>query len=261
MNEIWIDWPCEKITVEGNDFKKKLYESQEFNFTADRGEMNYVAGSPYYFQWSSSLRGWRERQRLRLQSYSFNRWVMAGIDRGTYQSRWMKREVVLLVRSADIMKLGIEIARTARVRTWCQRRNNLEVLARRAVRLTRCIGCTARTHARIRARANSCVNILVHHPRSKQGVIATLSGGKCVRLTRGTILCTLCTWGVFLVGPILDFSSEKLRIENLVYRLHSAPRTHVLSLKMLESQRDLGAFTALHVKYQCCVTYCAPQVC
>lgn len=74
--------------------------------------MNYVAGYYSMIQFSARV------TRRPYQSCSFNRWVMAGIDRGaTYQSRRMEREVVLLVQSPDIMKLGIEIARTARVRT------------------------------------------------------------------------------------------------------------------------------------------------
>lgn len=81
-----------------------------------------------------------------------------------HQSRWMEREVVLLVQSPDIMKLGIGIARTARVRTWCQRRNNLEVLAPWCgmdsldVQGGRTHTCT-RAHVGTRARANSCANI------------------------------------------------------------------------------------------------------
>lgn len=140
---------------------------------------------------------------------------MAGIDRGTYQSRRVEREVAL--QSLDIMKLGIEIARTARVRTWCQRRNNLEVLARRsAVRLARRIGHThahalTRTHTKTQAQANFVCEYIFARTSSafEARSYCALSGGKCVRLTRSSISRTLRTRAPIPQKLRIDFNSGR----------------------------------------------------
>jgi len=112
------------------------------------------------------------------------------------------------------MKLGIEIARTARVLdvkgviTWKYLRPN-------AVWLARCTGHThahtyAHTYTHIHAQANSCMceYILARTSSAFEArSYCALSGGKCVRLTRGGILRILWyTWCRFDSAEITHWS-------------------------------------------------------
>jgi len=116
-----------------------------------------------------------------------------------------------------------------RVRTWCQRRNNLEVLARRSV--VRRWECAACTYSRVTYITDSCVNLVfariyssAFEPRS----YCVLNGGKCVGITYGSVLRILRAY-VSRISNLAEISNWFWFVENLmrVYRDIWASRARV----------------------------------
>lgn len=162
-----------------------FYTSLKFN-SAGRHEINYIEETPNYFNDLSSHKS--DVLFCQYQSWSFNRWIIARADTGTHQSRWIEREVALLAHRVQHYETwNRNSARTTWVCTWCQRRNNLEVLARRgklwlaSMRLCRVSTQYAHAHYEL-----IYEYVFARTSSLESRSYCTLSGGKCVRLTHIT---------------------------------------------------------------------------